>query len=244
MVSDKKTVLIVDDESSLLDILTLEFESEGYAVLTSENGRGAIEILKKQKADVVVSDIRMSKGSGIELLNWITENKPGNPPLLFMSGFSDISPPQAFGLGAEGVFNKPFDFESLLEAVEVALLPFEERWGVTVQDEGKLLDLKLEATSHLERKSFALGRGGMFVVMDCGFPRSAEKVRFAITMSNPEVNEFKGCGIIKWVRREAKDNLRPGIGVEFTCLTENSKVFLKKCLEKNPPKSYIPYDVT
>ena len=61
-------LLIVDDESGLRQLLSIVFEREGYQVRIAENGRRALEILRQETADLVISDIRMPDMGGIALL--------------------------------------------------------------------------------------------------------------------------------------------------------------------------------
>jgi len=63
-----KTVLIVDDEANFREALAFLLKMEGYKILTAESGHSALKLLKERKVDVVVSDIRMPDGDGIELL--------------------------------------------------------------------------------------------------------------------------------------------------------------------------------
>lgn len=107
-----KTVLIVDDEQEIRELLKDEFEYYGAVVLEAANGKIAAEILEKQPSDFVVTDIRMPGGDGIELLRTI-KARTQSIPVLVMSAFSDISKNEANQLGADAFFSKPFNLEKL-----------------------------------------------------------------------------------------------------------------------------------
>ena len=62
------SILLVDDEVDLREIISEEFTSAGALVTCAENGRKAFEVLQKNKFDIVFSDVRMTGGDGIELI--------------------------------------------------------------------------------------------------------------------------------------------------------------------------------
>ena len=86
--SKSKTLLIVDDEESIRRLYQLEFEDEGYNVILASNGREAFEKIEKENPDLVVLDIRMEQGDGIEFLDKITETGK-KPPIVISSAYTD-----------------------------------------------------------------------------------------------------------------------------------------------------------
>ena len=66
-------ILIVDDEQSYRQLLTLVFESDGHSIRTAANGREAVELVKEEAPDVIVSDVRMPDMDGIEMLRAVRE---------------------------------------------------------------------------------------------------------------------------------------------------------------------------
>src|SRR5436190_6746238 len=114
-------VLIVDDEQSYRQLLTLVFETDGHSVRTAMNGRQALEALEKEPADVVVSDVKMPDMDGIEMLRKIRETNP-DLSVIFMSGFASVETArEAFKLGAHDIVTKPFDVEELKIIVQRAI---------------------------------------------------------------------------------------------------------------------------
>jgi DNA-binding NtrC family response regulator len=75
-------ILIVDDEQSMLDFLTLMLQKEGYDIITANDGAKAKEFIKKEKLDLIISDIKMPDIDGIELLKYIKEINPGATVIL------------------------------------------------------------------------------------------------------------------------------------------------------------------
>lgn len=66
-----RSILIVDDEKSIINIIELYLTKSGYKVFSALSGEEAVDLVKKQHIDIVVSDIKMSGMTGIELLQWI-----------------------------------------------------------------------------------------------------------------------------------------------------------------------------
>lgn len=114
---DVKKVLVVDDEELICELCKSLFEDEGIEVKTAFSGKDAIEIVKGEEFDFILSDIRMPKGDGVQFKKEL--NEMGNQtPFLFMTGFSDLTHDQAKELGAIGILKKPFDFEELDEVIK------------------------------------------------------------------------------------------------------------------------------
>ena len=70
-----RTVLVVDDEELLREIWQEQFSSEGFKVLTASSGDEGIEQIKNNKIDIVVTDLKMPKSSGIKLLEYIKNKR-------------------------------------------------------------------------------------------------------------------------------------------------------------------------
>ena len=114
-------LLIVDDELSMRQFLTHLFQREGHTVRVAENGRKAMELLRIQPSDVIVSDVKMPDIGGIELLRAARELHP-NVEVILMTAFANESTAhEAFLLGAFDFVHKPFDNELLKEKVARAL---------------------------------------------------------------------------------------------------------------------------
>lgn len=87
---DKKTVLFVDDNRSILNTLELGLMGQPYERLFAANGPEALEILKEQKVHVIVSDLRMPEMNGLELLRIVREQYPQIVRVV-LSGYTHIS---------------------------------------------------------------------------------------------------------------------------------------------------------
>src|SRR5215472_15990563 len=118
---NQPTVLVVDDESMLLAIFREWLEEENYRVLTAGDGAAALQILGQEHVDVIVSDVRMPVMDGIGLLKNLTSGSlsksADRPRMIFISGFTDLEPREAYGLGVEALMQKPIKHDEFLNKV-------------------------------------------------------------------------------------------------------------------------------
>lgn len=118
MLCDKnKTILVVDDEVFYLDVMRDILEYEGYTVLTATGGHEAFDIVAENKIDLIITDIRMPKGDGVEFLLAVRKNNKEFPPIIMMSGFSLQEMSSLKDKGADLVLKKPVDTEVLLSEI-------------------------------------------------------------------------------------------------------------------------------
>ena len=114
-------ILIVDDEQGMRQLLSLVFGRGNHQVRTAENGSRALEALRQQPADLIVSDVKMPDMGGIELLRAVRGYSP-DVAVVLMTAFATVDTArEAFKLGADDFIQKPFDVEELKLIVERAL---------------------------------------------------------------------------------------------------------------------------
>jgi DNA-binding NtrC family response regulator len=114
-------LLIVDDEQSYRQLLSLVFEGDGNYIRTAMNGRDAVAKLQEEAADVIITDVRMPDMDGIELLRAAREFLP-DVGVVLMTAFATVETArEAFKLGADDFIQKPFDVEELKIIVKKAL---------------------------------------------------------------------------------------------------------------------------
>src|SRR5919199_1399005 len=114
-------LLIVDDEQGMRQLLSIVFGREGHDVRVAENGRRALELLREQPADLIVSDVKMPDMDGIELLRAARELLP-EVAVVLMTAFATVDTArEAFKLGADDFITKPFDIDELKVIVSKAL---------------------------------------------------------------------------------------------------------------------------
>jgi DNA-binding NtrC family response regulator len=107
------TLLIIDDEKSLLEVLSMVFKKEGYEVKAAASGAEALEILNSNSVDLVITDIRMPHISGMEILQYVKGNMPEVPVIVITAYGSIQQAVEALKAGALDYIVKPFDVEEL-----------------------------------------------------------------------------------------------------------------------------------
>jgi CheY-like chemotaxis protein len=109
------TILVVDDEQPVVDLLTDMLEDEGHTVVSAYNGRIALELVAHQQPDLIISDVMMPFVDGIQLCRRLREEHDAKSlPVILMSA---ALPPDLSSCGANAFLGKPFDidrFEDLI----------------------------------------------------------------------------------------------------------------------------------
>ena len=112
-------LLVVDDERSMRELLELVLKREGYAVHTAENGKRALELIRQNVYDLIISDVKMPDISGIDLLAQVREISPETMVIMITAFATVDTARKAFKLGAEDLVIKDagFDVEELKVSV-------------------------------------------------------------------------------------------------------------------------------
>lgn len=110
-------ILVVDDEAEIREIIIDELASHNAKTVGVSDGKAAFELLKNKKFDVVISDIRMPSGDGIELAKNIKTLDINKPKVFLATGFSDLSQIEAEKIGVIEIFQKPFDFKKIVDSI-------------------------------------------------------------------------------------------------------------------------------
>ena len=116
------TVLIIDDKKSMVDMLSKTFQSEGFSVLAANSVREGRKLIQQGEMDIVVTDLRLPDGDGIEVLRVVKESSHLIPVVLMTAHGSIEIAVRAVKDGAYDFLTKPFDPEHLLIIVRRALV--------------------------------------------------------------------------------------------------------------------------
>jgi two-component system response regulator HydG len=131
MTMSKGRILVVDDEPGARVGLEKLLKQDGYLVDAADNGETALESASARPPDVVVTDLKMPKVDGLELLRRLRE-QDANMPVIVATAFGDVTTAvNAMRAGAADFVTKPIDFDALLVAIERAL----ERSALRVEAE-------------------------------------------------------------------------------------------------------------
>src|SRR6185437_8822985 len=155
---------------------------KGFRTFEAKNGREALEIAIENQINVILSDVRMPNGDGVELLNNIKERYPELPVVMFVTGFADMSLEDAYDLGADAVFSKPFDRKALFATVLRAVGDKNEIWSPRHHErvDTELSIYLATPKSNIEAHVVNIGRGGVFVEMPPPFLQIGDIVTFHI----------------------------------------------------------------
>ncbi|MBP2856203.1 two-component system response regulator GlrR [Dickeya oryzae] len=142
------TLLLVDDDPSLLKLLGMRLTSEGFTVVTATSGQEALRLLLREKIDLVISDLRMDEMDGLALFAEIQKNQPGMP-VIILTAHGSI--PEAVAATQQGVFSfltKPVDRDALYKAIDDALKlsppTSDESWRAAVVTRSPIMQRLLE----------------------------------------------------------------------------------------------------
>jgi two-component system response regulator PilR (NtrC family) len=119
--NSKASILLVDDEPDIIEILEIVLRDEGMEVCRAASARAALELLRQNHFDIVISDIRMPDMSGVELLKEAKQLAPDTVFVLITAYASTDTAIEALQHGAYDYLTKPFKMEELLEIVRHCL---------------------------------------------------------------------------------------------------------------------------
>lgn len=117
----RKSILVVDDEKSQREILEMILAGEGYDVTTASSGEAALKFVADRRFDLVLSDLKMTGMSGLDLLKELSAHDPSIMVILLTAHGTVDSAVDALRLGAFDYLQKPYDREKLLETISRAL---------------------------------------------------------------------------------------------------------------------------
>ena len=120
MIKDSKTILIVDDEPPIREVLVYNLKKEGYNVIEAEDGITAVNIATEQRPDLILLDIMLPKLDGLSVCKRI-KNTYNVPILMLTAKDSEIDKILGLELGADDYITKPFSVRELVARVKANL---------------------------------------------------------------------------------------------------------------------------
>lgn len=121
---DGKSILVVDDDTDILDAIQVVFKDAGADVLTATDGNAAVNVALDKNPDLLILDAMLPQRSGFLVLEKLKGKKPrgSKPYVIMITGNTGKRHQQwAESLGADGYINKPFRMERLVQSVEALL---------------------------------------------------------------------------------------------------------------------------
>ncbi len=132
----KQTILVVDDEKDLLDLIEYNLKKEGFAVLKAENGEEGIQKAKEHKPDLVLMDIMMPKMDGMEAVETMRADEDlKSIPIIFLTARSDEKTEvEGLDKGGDDYITKPISTTKLISRIKAVMRRFDE----TTEDVNRL----------------------------------------------------------------------------------------------------------
>lgn len=145
----KQTILVVDDEQDLLDLIEYNLKKEGYDVLKAENGVEGIKVAKEYRPNLVLLDIMMPKMGGIETCEQMRADPDlKHIPIIFLTARSDEKTEiEGLDKGADDFITKPISTTKLLSRINAVMRRFED-----TEEELRVLevhDLKIDKERYI-----------------------------------------------------------------------------------------------
>lgn len=163
---DKQTILVVDDEQDILDLIEYNLQKEGFDVLKAEDGLEGMEMARKHTPSLVLLDIMMPKMDGLEVVERMREDpKLKNIPIIFLTARGDEKTEvEGLDKGADDYITKPISTVKLISRIKAVLRRFEEtsqspdkiKVHDIVIDRDRYIVTKNGEEFHLPRKEFEL----------------------------------------------------------------------------------------
>lgn len=148
----KQTILVVDDEKDLLDLIEYNLKKEGFAVLKAENGEEGIEKAKEHKPDLVLMDIMMPKMDGMEAVETMRADEDlKSIPIIFLTARSDEKTEvEGLDKGGDDYITKPISTTKLISRIKAVMRRFDE----TTEDVNRLdvHDLSIDKDRYIVKR--------------------------------------------------------------------------------------------
>jgi len=113
-------ILIIDDDANIRELLNVNLQAKGYSVLTAENGRAGLDMIRRRPPDLVILDVMMPEADGWEVCKTIRDNPDLHALKILMLTAKGSDKDRMIGkdvLGADEYMAKPFDIDALLITV-------------------------------------------------------------------------------------------------------------------------------
>src|SRR5438477_3488597 len=231
-------ILIADDEPDMREIFSAWFRNLGCTVTEAADGKEALDALARERFDAIVTDVRMPRVDGVQLVHQLHGSGPYTPVIIFVSGYLDLALPDAFDIGVEAVLSKPCEKRELIEAVQKSLLRrdlhFEPLAPIAPPSPENCISENFPRA--LSASQVALGRGG--VSLDVTHYNASEAfIGFSLSFAEGTLTHLAGWGSLRW-SENSSDASR--IGIEFLHLDDESLLQLARWLKDHSPVSFIP----
>lgn len=143
----KETILIVEDEKNILELLKFNLEQENFKILTAASGKTGLEMALSEKADLIILDLMLPEIDGLEICKTLKQNsKTNRVPIIMLTAKSEETDKiVGLELGADDYVTKPFSPRELVARIKAVLRRSQDK---TIQMKLKSGDLEIDTAKH------------------------------------------------------------------------------------------------
>jgi anti-anti-sigma factor len=212
-------ILIIDDERPILTMFELFLGTYGYEVHTAENGQHGLEVFKRERPQIVLTDIKMPGMDGLEVLRRIKAIDPLTE-VIVITGHGDMDIAiKALNLNATDFINKPIEDNAL----DAALSRARERLHLARHKEEEVISGEREGVAYVRIRGNLTSRSEPFLISE--FDKAAGHPSNRILLNFDENSSINGAGIAVLIQLLSRSEKR-GQAVAISGLSENfRKVF-------------------
>src|SRR6266508_6226460 len=139
-----QTIMVVDDEKKLRDLIRVYLEQEGYRVVEAGNGREALYVARYEKPDLIILDLMMPEMGGYDFMRAFSKEAQ-TPVMMLTAKVEDQDKILGLELGADDYITKPFNVRELIARVRAVLRRLQK--STTEQDVLRVADITLDRST-------------------------------------------------------------------------------------------------
>ncbi len=179
-------ILLVDDDDSILSLLSMRLEASGYKVITARSGEEALRTLPTNPVDLIITDLLMDEMDGMTLFKHVQQKWPAVPVIIITAHGSIPEAVSATQQGIFGFLTKPIDKVQLLDTVKAALVSAERRRDTRWRDG---IITKSPSMIQLLDQAHRVAESDISVLITGPSGTGKELLARAIHMASPRANQ-------------------------------------------------------
>ncbi|MCK5162136.1 MAG: hybrid sensor histidine kinase/response regulator [Desulfobacula sp.] len=234
------SILVVDDEEDIRDVLEIVLKDIGYTVFLAENGEKALEIFQSESPDIVITDIKMPVMDGIELLRQIKRENPATE-VLMITGHGDMHLTiRSLKYEAMDFITKPVNVDILEIAIEKAiekivarqkLLEYTQKLELLILEKSKLADhlsslgLMIGTISHNIKGLLTNLDGGIYVARSAVKSKDSKTIKEGLDLLEQAVDRIKK--MVMDILLYSKERKLNKIAIDTKIFIENIKEIIE-----------------
>lgn len=140
-VDERQTILAVDDEVSILDLLKFNIEKEGYRFISASNGEEGFKKVLSENPDLIILDVMLPKIDGLSVCKKVRQEKINTPIIMLSARSEEIDKIIGLEIGADDYMTKPFSTRELVARIKANLRKVDNSSKKTTEQNGNIIKL-------------------------------------------------------------------------------------------------------